>query len=111
LVSIAFVILFRDVVGPWPQPDDAAALGLWVAIAAVLTLPMLALTIWPATVLSPGRVGILLMGEIVVGVTSAALFSGQPFGLRELVGTLLILAAGVVEVLPAPPKVRAAPSE
>ena len=102
LVSVAFVALFYDVVGPWPQPDDMARLSLWLALAGVMTLPMVALTIWPATVLSPGRVGILLMGEIVVGVSAAALFSGEPFGPRELCGTLLILAAGVVEVLPGP---------
>ena len=59
---------------------------------------MLFLTIWPATLLSPGRVGILLMGELVVGVSSAALLSGEPFGFRELLGTLLIISAGAVEV-------------
>jgi len=111
LVSVGFVALFYDVVGPWPQPEDAAGLCLWLALAGLMTLPMLALTIWPATVLSPGRVGILLMGEIVVGVSAAALFSGEPFGLRELSGTLLILAAGAVEVLPSTTKTRAIASD
>lgn len=100
LVSVVFVALFYDVVGPWPQPENVVGLGLWLALAALMSLPMIALIIWPATVLSPGRVGILLMGEIVVGVSSAALLAGEPFGTRELLGTLLILAAGVVEVLP-----------
>ena len=63
---------------------------------------MLYLTIWPAMRLSPGRVGLLLMSEVVVGVGSAALLAGEPFGLRELSGTLLILAAGAVEVLGRP---------
>jgi drug/metabolite transporter (DMT)-like permease len=39
------------------------------------------------------------MSEVVVGVVSAALFAGEVFGTREAVGTLLILAAGAVEVL------------
>lgn len=74
---------------------DALPFGFLIAVYVV---PMLFLTIWPATRLSPGRIGILLMGEIVVGVSSAALLSGETFGARELTGTLLILAAGCVEV-------------
>jgi hypothetical protein len=35
-------------------------------------LPITYLTIWPTTVLSPGRVGMLLMVEVIVGVASAA---------------------------------------
>ena len=104
VVSGLFVLLFFDVVGPWPQPRDWSSLLFWIAVASALMVPMLALTIWPATLLSPGRVGILLMGEIVVGVTSAALLSGEPFGLRELIGTLLILTAGIVEVWRGPSK-------
>ena len=65
---------------------------------ALFVLPMLVLTIWPASLLSPGRVGLLLMGDVVVGVVSAALFAGEPFGLREALGALLIIAAGAVEV-------------
>jgi drug/metabolite transporter (DMT)-like permease len=67
-------------------------------LAALLVLPMLFLTIWPATVLSPGRVGILLMSEVVVGVATAAAFAGEPFGPREALGTVLIVGAGAVEV-------------
>jgi len=107
VVSAFFVLLFADLVGPWPSPGHLRGLAPWLATACLLMIPMLALTIWPATRLSPARVGILLMGEIIVGVSSAALLSGEPFGLRELSGTLLILAAGVVEVwrgptMPAP---------
>ena len=62
-------------------------------------LPITYLTIWPATVLSPGRVGMLLMVEVIVGVVSAAILTDEQFGMRELAGTVLIISAGVVEVL------------
>jgi len=68
-------------------------------LAVPLVLPMVFLTLWPATLLSPGRVGILLMSEVVVGVASAAAFSGEPFGPREALGTALIVGAGAIEVL------------
>ncbi len=77
---------------------------LWNALpygllTTLFIIPMLVLTVWPATLISPGRIGILLMSDVVVGVVSAALLAGEPFGSRELVGTVLIVAAGVVEVM------------
>jgi drug/metabolite transporter (DMT)-like permease len=66
---------------------------------ALSMLPICYLTIWPTTLLSPGRVGMLLMVEVIVGVASAAILTEDQFGLRELAGTLLIISAGVVEVL------------
>ena len=66
-------------------------------------LPATFLTIWPPTLLSPGRAGILFSFEIVVGVVSAAALTTEPFGIRELVGTLLIVGATLVEMVPTKP--------
>lgn len=68
-------------------------------VAAAYMLPMVFLTLWPASVLSPGRVGLLLMSEVVVGVVSAAILTGEPFGWREAVGTALIVGAAISEVV------------
>lgn len=72
----------------------------YAAVSAVFVLPMLFLTIWPATMLSPARVGLLLMSEVVVGLVSAALLSGEPFGWREALGAVLIVGAAVLELMP-----------
>lgn len=61
-------------------------------------LPMIWLTIAPAQLLSPARVGILLMSEVIIGASSAALLSGEPFGLLEAYGTILIILAALIEV-------------
>lgn len=71
----------------------------FVLLSAFYTLPMVFMTIWPATKLSPARVGLLLMSEVVVGLASAAAFSGEPFGLRELLGAVLIVSAAVLEIV------------
>jgi drug/metabolite transporter (DMT)-like permease len=71
----------------------------WIVIIAVAMFPICYLTIWPTTLLSPGRVGMLLMGEVIVGVISAAVLTGEAFGTQELIGTLLIVSAAVVEVV------------
>jgi drug/metabolite transporter (DMT)-like permease len=82
-----------------PQLSSLDKAWYWILIIALSMLPITYLTIWPATVLSPGRVGMLLMVEVIVGVVSAAILTDEPFGVREFAGTVLIISAGVVEVL------------
>jgi len=71
----------------------------WILLVALAMFPIVWLTIWPTTVLSPARVGMLLLVEVLVGVASAAILLDEPFGLREMMGAILILSAGVVEVV------------
>ena len=76
---------------------------LWVVLIAVLWhLPAILLTLFGAAEVEPGRVAILLMMEVVVGVGSAALLTDEVFGLRELIGALFIVSAGVAEFVPIP---------
>jgi drug/metabolite transporter (DMT)-like permease len=77
---------------------DPIVMG-YVLIYTLYMIPMVFLTILPATVLPPARIGVLLMSEVVVGAISAALLSGEAFGAREALGTLLIIAAALFEVL------------
>lgn len=100
---LALAIAFGgEIAGPSPAGRELLGLAPHAFAISIFVLPMLFLTIWPAMRLSPGRVGLLLMGEVVVGVGSAALLAGEPFGARELLGTVLILAAGAIEVLGRP---------
>ena len=55
--------------------------------------------LWGPKYLSPGIVGLLLMTEIIVGAISVALLAGEPFGIRELIGVLLIAGASMLEPL------------
>lgn len=98
---IVSLLLVFGAQGDWSGMPDLASLlsgWYWIVIIALSMLPICYLTIWPATLLSPGRVGMLLMGEVIVGIGSAAYLSGEVFGWRELVGTLLIVSAAIVEV-------------
>lgn len=103
LSSAALVALFpATAMGPVPELDAMRGEGLWVVPAACAVLiPIYVLTIWGAQRLPPATVGILLLGEIVVAVLSAAwLLPEEPFGKREVLGALLIAGAGIMEVLP-----------
>ena len=76
-------------------------LGALLAFAVLMNAPCIIAAVWGAQSLSPARVGILLTGEIVCGVASAALLLDEAFGAREVLGSLLIILAAIVEVMPA----------
>ena len=99
LLSLVLVVWHEGELGGMPTAGSLLRGGHWILLVAMLMLPITYLLIWPATLLSPGRVGMLLMVEVIVGVASAAMLSGDPFGARELVGALLIVSAAVIEVL------------
>jgi drug/metabolite transporter (DMT)-like permease len=101
LVSFAVAALLSlALLATLPQQDfliDAAVLA-WAALAALAWLvPVTWLLLWGARFLEPARVSLLLLLEVAVAAISAALLAGEPFGLREGLGCLLILAAGALE--------------
>jgi drug/metabolite transporter (DMT)-like permease len=99
IVSLALIVWQQGGLHLAPDWQVISAGWYWIAIIAIMMFPICYCTVWPATVLSPGRVGMLLMGEVIVGVISAAIMTDEPFGNRELWGTVLIVGAGIVEVL------------
>jgi drug/metabolite transporter (DMT)-like permease len=101
LLSSAAVLLIAEGLGsPLSQTGALVqAMPLMVAIALVMYVPPNFMILWAAQRIDPGRVGILLMTEVLVGAISAALFSGEPFGIMVFAGTALIVSAGLVEVL------------
>jgi len=98
-MSLLLILWQQGDLSGMPGRGPLLAGAFWIALIALLMLPITWMTIWPTTLLSPGRVGMLLLVEVLVGVSSAALLLDEPFGLRELSGATLIISAGVVEVL------------
>ena len=76
-------------------------LPLLFFFTAFLVLPGTYASLWGPKHLSPGIVGLLFMSEIVVGAISVAIFAGEPFGIREVIGVFLILGASIVEPISA----------
>lgn len=85
-------------------------LALAALAALVWLLPCTWLLLWGARFLEPGRVALLLLLEVAVAALSAALLAGEPFGVREASGCLLILAAGAVEAMVELRSARPAPA-
>ncbi len=83
-----------------PRVEQALpVLPLLLIFMALLVLPGTYASLWGPKYLSPGIVGLLFMTEIVVGAISVALLAGEPFGIRELTGVLLIAGASMLEPL------------
>lgn len=94
------VALWSTSQGMVPIPDWGAvrATLIWFLPAAVLLiLPAGFATVYAPTRLNPGVVGLLFMTEIAVAAVTAAIWSGEGFGVREVIGLPLILSAGLIE--------------
>ncbi|MBX2881422.1 MAG: DMT family transporter [Granulosicoccus sp.] len=80
---------------------------LWIlALAIIWNIPATALTLYGAVVIEPGKVAILLMLEVIIGVGTAAWLTDDPFGGREIAGGILIIAAGLTEFFPSNTSVK-----
>ena len=98
IIAAALFVAFAGSAGPAPQLDLLARILPWLipGMLAVVATGVYA-SMWGVPYLNPAVVGLLFMTEISVGSITAALWSGEPFGPRELAGVLLITAAGTAE--------------
>lgn len=102
LVSAACLVLLGE-----PINDGLALMNehwkpLLVAcslLAIFYLTPVTALTLWGATVIPPAMMSFLLTIEVIAAVISSAILLGEPFGLIEFAGTLLIIAGALTEVI------------
>lgn len=100
MASLAVVAVAAYVGSPIAVFQDRGPAVLWaVVFALIIFVPPNFAVLWAAQRIDSGRVGILMMTEVLAGAVTAALFSGEHFGTMELMGTILIVCAGLVEVL------------
>lgn len=98
VTALALTQLPFDGLGTRPDWETLRpVLGWFVPVAVILLIPPAFAVMWGATLLSPGLLSILLMTELSAGAITAAIWAGEPFGLREMAGVILISAAGLFE--------------
>ena len=100
--SLIFSVLAAVLLAPSYVPSftqTLPAMPLLLIFMALLIFPGTYASLWGPKFLSPGVVGLLFMTEIVVGSISVALLAGEPFGIREVVGIILIAGASLLEPL------------
>jgi drug/metabolite transporter (DMT)-like permease len=90
-----------------PAAADLPRFVPWVILLGpILWVPAQILLMWGTKRLDPGRVGILLMGEVLVGAGTAAILTDEPFGWREMAGSVLIVGAGLIDILMPGPQAK-----
>lgn len=99
-MGIALVWIMLDPNDPIPGIDAwIGAVPAVLGFSLIVFAPTLYLVIWCAQRLSPGRVGILMMSEVLVAGISAPLLAGEVLSLQEFLGAVLIIGTGVLEIL------------
>lgn len=100
LGALVGAVLMVALLEPAPAPglDEIQQAAPWILAGGLLfVMPVWVVSLWAGRVTSPARMTLIFMAEVCFGVGSAALWADQPFGLRETIGTVLILAAAAVE--------------
>lgn len=100
LLALALALLPVEAFGAPPDLAVLSSVAPWLVVTAIFFLiPVMWGILWGAQHLDPGRLGILLQLEAIVGILSAAVLTDEPFGLVEILGAVLVIGAGVTEVL------------
>ena len=82
-----------------PGLDVPAAASPWILVTGLgFLVPVWVVSMWAGRIMSPARMTLIFMAEVCFGVGSAALWGDQPFGARETIGTILVLAAAAGEL-------------
>lgn len=99
IIALGLSLLPLAALGRPPALEQLITLTPWIVLMAVgILIPAMWGLYWGSRYVDPGRLGILLQLEAVVGISSAALFAGEPFGSREAIGAMLVISAGLIEV-------------
>lgn len=100
IISVVMIFLPFTSTETLPTAQLLWELMPWFTLMALgFLIPVMWGLYWGSQYVDPGRLGILLQLEAVVGITSAALWAGEIFGLREALGAILVISAGIVEVM------------
>ena len=71
---------------------------LMLLFAFLWLIPAYYLTCYGSDQVDPGRAGVFMMFEVVVGVISAYLIASETISIRELIGGLFIMTAPLIEL-------------
>ena len=96
--GLVVILLPAELAGPVPAVSPTLVLSL-IVYALAMIVPINWLWLWSAKYLSPSRVSLIFSLEAVVGIATAALLAGEPFGWREALGSVLVVGSTLIDVL------------
>ena len=103
LFNIVAGFFLTDYLGPMPTIDSFVAMSSFLFFISVFYfIPTGVVIFWSPSKLGAGLCSILFLSEILVGVTSSSILTDEPFGLREIIGSSMIVIGGILAVVLAP---------
>ena len=96
--ALVLLLLPAGLAGPTPSYSTSLLLSV-VVYALVMIVPINWLWLWSAKYLSPARVSLIFSLEAVIGIASAAFLIDEPFGWREMLGSVLVIGSTVIDVV------------
>ena len=107
LLFAALAALFLDLIsGRSPTPSLSLlveVVPISIAISLLIILPCMLIIFWAQKFLYPGRVGLLMMSEVMVATLTASLFlPNEVMGFIEWLGAVFIIGACFVEIIASP---------
>ena len=103
MFNIVAGFFLTDYLGPVPKLDSFVAMSSFLFFISVFYfIPTGVVIFWSPSKLGAGLCSILFLSEILVGVTSSSILTDEPFGLREIIGSSMIVIGGILAVVLAP---------
>ena len=100
VVGLAVTMLPFDAIGRAPGLDIVVRLLPWLlSMAVIFLIPAMFIQLYAVKLVDPARVGILFQTEVIFGIVSAAILTAEPFGWKEGLGAVLVIAASLTEVV------------
>lgn len=98
LAGLAILVLPVADAGMAPTLEQTVAFlpGL-LAFTVIMFVPSNYFAIWGSRVLSPGFVGMLIPMEIIIGIVTVALLSGDKIAPRQFVGAAMIISSSIID--------------
>ncbi|MGB0798715.1 MAG: EamA family transporter, partial [Planktomarina sp.] len=111
LFAAVFALILGGLSGLAPVPSAqllVQVLPTAIATSFIVILPTMFIIFWAQKFLFPGRVGLLMMTEVIVAILTASIFlPEEAMNTLEWIGAALIIGACLVEIL-TPGKAKAA---
>ncbi len=103
LFNIVAGFLLAEYLGPIPKIESFISMSLFlIPLSIFYFIPTGIVILWSPSKLGAGLCSILFLSEIVVGVISSSILTNEPFGWREIMGSLMIVIGGILAVVLAP---------
>lgn len=102
LISLLMPLLFIPTLflAEVPTAGQLDLAWVWILGTGVILWPVTQqFLFWGVPRVEASRTGLLLLSEALMGVASAAILTDEPFGLRESIGSALILGAALLDTL------------